>query len=336
MTYSRSTSPADRTGRSRRALPAAALALSCTLTLAACGGPGGSGSGSAGGTKAKHPVKTSKGTVSVPDHPRRVVVLDSAELDSAITLGVEPVGATRPDAGKSALSYLPRDKTKGIANVGTIGQPNLEKIAELKPDLILTSAVRDGKNYDKLKAIAPTVMTESTGYPWKQNFRVHADALGRKAKAKKVVGDYHAHARRVTKALGGAERAKSLRTNVVRFQQGADTRIYGDKSYIATVLKDAGLGRPPVVKQATDYGGLALDVSPEKIDKADADVVFYSSYGPPAKSGQTKAVKGPLWKDMGAVKRHRAFAVDDELWIQGIGYTAADKILDEVQHDLAG
>ncbi|MFI0711780.1 hypothetical protein ACH4SK_14210 [Streptomyces inhibens] len=37
---------------------------------------------------------------------------------------------------------------------------------------------------------------------------------------------------------------------------------------------------------------------------------------------------------MRAVTGGRSFRVDDQLWIQGIGYTAADKILAEVRQRL--
>lgn len=37
---------------------------------------------------------------------------------------------------------------------------------------------------------------------------------------------------------------------------------------------------------------------------------------------------------MDAVKNGKVFAVDDQLWIQGIGYTAADKILGELHRSL--
>ncbi|MBA0053144.1 iron-siderophore ABC transporter substrate-binding protein [Streptomyces sp. AJS327] len=318
-----------RAGRRPNRLPGtAALALAGALVLAGCG----SGEDAAeGGERA---VETVNGTVKVPEKPQRVVVLDTAELDSALTLGVTPVGAVTAQPGKPFLSYLPKDRLKDVENVGVIAQPNLEKVAELKPDLILTNQERDGQRYDELKQIAPTVMTKTTGYPWKENFQVHAEALGKKPEARKALATYRDRAAAVTKALGGKEKARKIETSVIRFQEGADTRIYGEKAYIATLLKDVGLGRPDVVKEATDYDGLALDVSPEQVDKGDADVVFYTSYGSPTKSGERKAVKSPLWKGMNAVRKDRAFHVQDELWIQGIGYTAAGKILQEMRGHL--
>lgn len=280
-----------------------------------------------------HTVKTAMGPVKVKNAPRRVVVLDTAELDSAITLGVTPVGATRAGAESTFLSYLPKARTKGITEVGEIANASLEKIAGLKPDLILSSKVRDAQRYKQLSAIAPTVLTESTGYPWKQNFLVHADALGKKPEAKAAVKKYEEHVAAVTKSLGGKAKAARTDVNVVRFVEGADIRIYGKQNYIGTILADLGLGRPAITDKAKD--GFAYEVSPEQIDKADADVVFTSTYGNPGKAKVTQTTTSGLWQNLKAVKNGKVFQVDDELWIQGIGYTAANQILGELQSDLA-
>ncbi|QES42293.1 iron-siderophore ABC transporter substrate-binding protein [Streptomyces venezuelae] len=322
--------PRLRSPLRRRALRTGSLALTGALALAACGSS--DSDGTAAGSGETHTVKTAMGDVNVPVDPRRVVVLDTAELDSAITLGVKPVGSTHVEASSGFPGYLPKDEVSGIKDVGEMMTPNMEAIAALKPDLILTSKIRHAAKYDQLKAIAPTVMTETTGYPWKENFQVHADALGRRAEAKKVVADYRAHTRKVTKAIGGPAKAEQTKVNVLRFIEGADIRLYGDRSYIATLLKDVGLGRAPISAKAKD--GFSYDLSPEKIDLADTDVIFRSTYGDPKKSKETQTVGSGLWKNMRAVKSGNVHTVDDELWIQGIGYTAADRILAEMQADL--
>ncbi|WP_406138798.1 ABC transporter substrate-binding protein [Streptomyces sp. NBC_01089] len=315
----------------RRRTTTGALVIAAALALTACGSGDTSGKPSAG-TAATHTMKTAMGDVRVPDHPRRVVVLDTAELDSAITLGVKPVGSTHADVKSGFLDYLPRDKVAGIKDVGEMLQPNMEAIAALKPDLILTSKIRHGDKYAQLSAIAPTVMTENTGYPWKANFRMHAEALGRQAEAGKAVAAYTAHVRRVVAALGGPAKAAATKVGVVRFVEGADIRIYGRKNYIGTILADLGVGRPAIVDKAKD--GFTYDVSPERIDLADSDVLFHSTYGDPAKAKETQTTRSGLWKNLTAVRDGRSHGVDDQLWIQGIGYTAADRILDELQRDL--
>ncbi|MFD7337179.1 ABC transporter substrate-binding protein [Streptomyces violascens] len=305
----------------RRTALAGALAL--TATACSSGKPD---SPSKGGSS--HLVKTAMGDVRVKEHPQRVVVLDTAELDSAITLGVKPVGATHADVASGFLGYLPKDKVAGIKDVGAVMSPSLESVAALRPDLILTSKVRHGDKYAELSKIAPTVMSETTGYPWKQNFQLHALALGKAPEAKTITDEYGAHVRELTARLGGPAKAAALKVNVVRFVEGADIRIYGRKNYIATILADVGLGRPAVVDKAKD--GFSYDVSPERIDLADADVIFHTTYGDPAKAKATQTLGSALWKGLPAVRAGRAHAVDDQLWIQGIGYGAATAILGEL------
>ncbi|WP_167158008.1 iron-siderophore ABC transporter substrate-binding protein [Streptomyces sp. MBT27] len=295
------------------------------LALTACTSVHSNSPSKQGGSRV---VKTAMGDVRVTSRPERVVVLDTAELDSAITLGVRPVGATHADVTSGFLDYLPKDRLAGIKDVGAMMNPGLESIAALKPDLILTSKVRHGDKYGDLSKIAPTVMTESTGYPWKQNFQVHAEALGRLPEAAQATAEYGSRVRELTARLGGPAKAAALKVNVVRFVEGADIRIYGRQNYIATVLADVGLGRPAVVDRAK--GGFAYEVSPERIDLAAADVIFYATYGDPGKAGATRTLASSLWKGLAAVRAGRVHGVDDQLWIQGIGYTAATRILAEL------
>ncbi|MFE2595576.1 ABC transporter substrate-binding protein [Streptomyces sp. NPDC057617] len=314
-----------------RRISIAAAAAAFAVSLSACGG---SDTTAAGAGKEGDPrtVKTVMGDVEVGAAPRRVVVLDTDALDSAVTLGVTPVGATTVVDKAPFSTYLPADKLKGIKPVGLIAEPNLEAIAALKPDLILSSKVRDEKNYASLSKIAPTVFSDTTGPTWRENFQLHADALGRKNEAAAVVADYDAHVKRLTEALGGAAKAKETKVGFVRFVEGADTRLYLNDTFVGSVFKDLQVGRPA----NQDTTGFSLDVSPEQIDKANADVIFYSTYGDPKKAKETDTVGGPLWKSLDAVKRKTAFKVDDNLWMLGIGYTGAGQILDAVEKNYAG
>ncbi|HEX8767461.1 MAG TPA: ABC transporter substrate-binding protein, partial [Jatrophihabitans sp.] len=118
------------------------------------------------------------GSTEITGKPERVVVLDTGELDSVLALGVTPVGAVRADATTGLQSYL-GERTQNVKMVGTINDPNLEEIAALQPDLILSNKVRHERLYDKLSDIAPTVFAEKVGAVWKDNFALAAEALGR-------------------------------------------------------------------------------------------------------------------------------------------------------------
>ncbi|WP_457030382.1 ABC transporter substrate-binding protein [Kitasatospora sp. P5_F3] len=275
-------------------------------------------------------VTAATGEVEVPGAPVRVVVLDTAELDSAITLGIPPVGAARAPADQGLPDYWPAAWRDRITQIGDIGSPDTARIAALDPELILGNQTRDGAYYDALRAIAPTVLTRTTGFPWKENFQLHAQALGRRAQGAVTAAEYDRHVGRATQAIGNAG-SGGRRISVVRFVEGSPTvRLYGKQNFIGTLLADLQLGRP--APQNVDR--FAVEVPPDRIAEADGDFLFYSTYGDPAKAGTDAVLAGPGWQALGAVQAHRAFPVDDQLWFEGIGYTGANQILAELQHFL--
>ncbi|MFJ4592989.1 MULTISPECIES: ABC transporter substrate-binding protein [unclassified Kitasatospora] len=331
---------------SRRAALGLAAGLTPGLALAACGpnspapsagstgatgdpgAPGGSGGSSGAGPRT---VRHARGESTVPARATRVVALDTDALDSVVTLGLTPVGATTVTEGAPFPAYLPAERLATTKAVGAIGQPNLEAIAALRPDLILSNQVRDDKRYDELTKIAPTVLSKTTGPTWKENVRLHAEAMGRQAEAEAADAAYRTKARDLVTALGGPAKAAATRVEMARFLAGAPTRLYLNDTFVGSLFKDLGLGRPA----NQDKPGFSVEISPEQVDQAAADVIFYSVYGDAAKSDQGRITDGALWKSLDAVRTGRVFRVDDSLWMLGIGYTGAGLILDQIRKHLA-
>jgi iron complex transport system substrate-binding protein len=267
-------------------------------------------------------VKHAMGETKVPARAQRVVVLDTGELDTAMTLGIKPIGAVEAIAGQGFPAYL--KGTEGIEKVGTIAEPNLEKIATLKPDLILSSKLRHEAIYQQLSQIAPTVFAERTGVTWKQNFDLFAEALGRTEQAERVKQAYQRRIADFRQAMG--DRLNHTDVSIVRFTPG-DTRIYQKASFIGTVLQDAGLPRPP----SQDVDEFAIkNASEEVIPKIGGDVIFVTVYGSDAKTAKQKFLSHPLWQQLEVVQAGRVYEVSDDLWMLGIGYTAANGIFDDL------
>ncbi|MEV5128323.1 iron-siderophore ABC transporter substrate-binding protein [Streptomyces decoyicus] len=314
-------------------LPAALLAVVLGAgALTACGGGTSSDGDDAAKAGAGFPrtVKSAVGgEVKIPAKPKRVVVLDTGELDDVTMLGIKPVGAVSPHMKSEGgfPAYL-KDEIGGVKDVGPLLEPNLEKIIALKPDLILSSKVRHEKVYDKLKAIAPTVFTETTGGPWKANLKVHAKALGMEKQADRRMKEYEARAKALGEAIKKKYHGKMPSASVVRFVAGP-TRLYQKSSYSGVVLNDIGLARPKS-QSSTDPVKTMLDVSPEQIDKADADLVFVTVADDPDKTQQKDVTSNPVWKDLPAVKKHKVFTMSDETWMSGIGIQAAEHMLADV------
>ncbi len=309
----------------KRRLLAGVFVAAIAAALVGCGGAEAGRDG--GGSGERRVIEHTMGEAEVSGSPGRVVVLDTGELDSAMTLGVTPAGAVEAVEGEGLPSY--QEGTGEIENVGAIEQPNLERIAALEPDLILSSQLRHEPFYDQLSEIAPTVFTGTTGVTWKEYFELHARALGETGEAKKVEKEYEGRLEEFRNAMG--ERLGETEVSVVRFLPG-DTRIYQRESFIGTVLEDAGLPRPP----SQDVEEFAiLNASEEFIPKMGGDAVFVTVYGPEEETTREEITSDPLWRGLEAVREGRVYEVSDDLWMLGIGYTAAGGVIDDLTRHLA-
>lgn len=302
----------------RTLLTAAALAALATPVL--LGGCGGDGPAAGDGPVIRHAM----GTTQVWRKTQRVVVLDTPELETVTALGITPVGMTLPDAVPTPPAHL-RARLASTQLVGVTAEPNIEKIAALRPDLILSNKKRHTRIYDRLARIAPTVFTPDPSTPWKDNFRLYARALGQEAKADTLLAEYHARAKRVGAAIAAANGGTPPTVSVVRFVDGP-TRLYQRRSFSGTVLADAGLRRPA----SQDVDKFTATVGPEKADQADADYVFVSTYGDPDKTRRSAFEASPIWKTLGAARNGRVFQVQDEAWMLSIGVQGAHLVLDDL------
>lgn len=333
-----------RTSRARRLV---GILLATALTLASCGGSdnetanddtaeaptaateAGDDASTSGSTEQEetdtaHLVDHDMGETEVPALPQRVIVLDSPHLDTALSLGVEPIGAAAVFADQGLPSYL-GDRTDGIEVVGTIEEPDLEAIAALNPDLILSATVRHEAIYEQLRQIAPAVFTESSGTDWTVGFELVAEALGKQDAVQEALESYRTR----TGQLGDDLAAAELLVSIVRFLPG-ETRIYGPETFSGSVLADVGFQLPDL-----DYDEYSMAyISAEQVGLLDdADVIFTSTYGPVEET--TRAEVTGLWANLGALQAGCQFDVVDDEWMIGIGLIGAEIILDDLERFLA-
>ncbi len=80
----------------------------------------------------KHPL----GKSCIPPHPQRVIVTDQESLEILVALGIKPVGAAQANiVGSKARLFA--GIIDEITYLGKESQPNIEKMVQLHPDLIL-------------------------------------------------------------------------------------------------------------------------------------------------------------------------------------------------------
>lgn len=98
------------------------------------------------------------GTTELKKAPKRIVILDNLYGEILDPLDITPVGATtgRADSQEFSTLFKKQYKDAKVVSVGWQGNPDLDKIAELKPDLILMTGEQEDL-YEELSEIAPTV-----------------------------------------------------------------------------------------------------------------------------------------------------------------------------------
>jgi iron complex transport system substrate-binding protein len=311
----------------RKIVPA--LAAVAALGLSACGGGTSEASGSPApseGSDFPVTVKHAMGSTSVPTQPKRIVALDSSYADATLLLESELVGLTTYRSYSTDLpEYLGEARTQHASQVQSVGEmsaPSLEKIAALKPDLIVSAKVRHEALYGQLSKIAPTIMSETTGATFKENIEMLGQALGKSDLAEKKISAFEGEAKKVGDAINA--KAGNPTISVTRFLDGP-TRLYLKDTYSGIVLDDAGLARP----KPQDTTGFALEISEENIEQADADKIFVTTYeddkGVATKTKQAFAAN-PLWKPLAP----KVTEVSDTTWMTAVSIQGGYHILTDL------
>ncbi|HWV23156.1 MAG TPA: iron-siderophore ABC transporter substrate-binding protein [Thermomicrobiales bacterium] len=266
------------------------------------------------------------GEVEIPANPQRIVVLDGPMLDAALSVGVTPIGATTGFADDPFPAYL-GDRTEGIANVGIITEPNLEAIIELEPDLIIGTKVRHESIHPVLIEIAPTVFSETVGATWQNDFLLFTDAMNKKTEGENVIAQYRERIDAFKQATDGDR--QDWRISIVRFLPGA-VRLYYHKSFIGTILDDLEMPRAES-QDSEDPVNWSEEISEEQIRLCDGTHIFACAWGATGDTPLEAYDANPLWHSLDAVKNDRLYWVDDEYWMVGIGYIAANKVMDDLE-----
>ncbi|MEV1019600.1 iron-siderophore ABC transporter substrate-binding protein [Streptomyces sp. NPDC050264] len=300
-----------RTGRRRSRFLVGALALALAGSLAACGShsdddAAGAGQKSSGAFPAK--VSTKFGTVTVKQQPKRVVALGWGDAETALALGVQPVAASDWLAfgGDGVGPWAKGKYDKSPQKIGTL-EPEYEKIAALRPDLILdTKSSGDQTRYDTLSKIAPTVGVPKGGDQYKQTWEKQttmvAQALGVPEKGEKLIADTEkefsdaaaAHPEFKGKTITVGSRTASA--------WGAYVRGTGRIDFVERL----GFTNNPAVEKKAG-SAFSVPVSEENLQMLDADLMVMAPIGTTAK----KISSDPLFASIPAAKKGHAVVFDD-------------------------
>jgi ABC-type Fe3+-hydroxamate transport system substrate-binding protein len=202
-----------------RFIRAAALAAAAAV-LAACGGgstdtTATSQEQAAADSSFPRTITHDKGSTEIPDKPQRIVALDNSLVEAVVLLERPLVGGISSYRDLKGFPPYLGDAVKDTKEVGPLETPDLEAVAALEPDLIVSATVRHDALYDELTKIAPTVFVKTTGPQWRENVTFLGEVLGEEDKAEEELSEYKDHAKQVGDAVNA--KAGNPTISVVRF-----------------------------------------------------------------------------------------------------------------------
>ncbi|GAA4015812.1 iron-siderophore ABC transporter substrate-binding protein [Allokutzneria multivorans] len=263
-------------------------ALAMAVVLAACGStatpqPGDAG-GSAPTADGVFPVRVEHkyGVTEIKSQPQRVVTLGLSDQDVALAVGVKPVGVVdwfkeRP-FGKWPWTQ-PLWGTTPPEIVGERDEYNLEKIAKLRPDLIIAQySGMKKEQYDTLSQIGVPVVAQSGKFAdyaatWQEMTRNLAKALGKGATGEKLITDIGERFAKVRKE----NPAFATKTAIVAdtFEPG-NYAAFAAHDPKAAFLTESGFKMPQKIVDVPKAENI-ISIGSEGLDLLDVDLLLWLS-----------------------------------------------------------
>jgi iron complex transport system substrate-binding protein len=299
--------------RGRRLLLAAVAA---TVALSACSTTGtedddstAPASPASSGASFPATVTTAFGDITIAKQPERVVTLGWSDAEVALALGVQPVGDADWLAfgGDGQGPWNQGKYTTPPTMVGTL-EPDMEKIASLKPDLILdTRASGEKDRYDKLAALGVPVVGIPQGgqaykTTWDQQLDMVGKALGKPTEATRLKSDLEA---RFTSVATANPQFKDKTVSAgVKTAQGWGAYVSGDGR--VDFLQKLGFTDAPAV-EALKKDNFYISLSQEQVGLLNADLTTIFMIG--VKTDEVKSDK--LLQVVPSVKAGHVVYLDD-------------------------
>ena len=307
----------------RRTLAMTALAAATALTLTACGTTEEASTG-AGSTPGGESITLTDGTgaeVTLDGPATKVVGTEWNVVENLVSLGVDPVGVADVEGYSAWSSAVPL--VNEPADIGTRGEPSVETIASLAPDLIVATTDLPADAIEQLKAIAPVLQVVSADgtqqiQQSEDNLELIAQATGTEDEATKVIDAYDAAVSDAKAQLDAAGLAGSrfLFADAYVDAGAVSIRPFGPGSLIGDVTTELGLENAWTGEVDPAYGLGTTDV--EGLTTV-GDVQFlYNSNATQGDDPFAQTLAGnAVWQSLAFVQAGDVHRMPDGIWAFG-------------------
>lgn len=273
-------------------------------------------------------VEHKLGTTEVQKNPEKVVVFDFGMLDTLDYLGIDVVGVPQVNIP----SYLEKYASDDYENVGSLKEPDFEKIAEINPDLIIIST-RQAELYDQFTELAETIYFELDPANYMESFennvKIIGEIFGKEAEVEKGINEVKESIEAIKeKAEATDEKALIILAN--------DDKIsaYGPNSRFGFIHDVLGIAPVDENIEASTHG---MNVSFEYVVDNNPDILYVIDRSA-AVGGETSAqelVENQLVEKTSAYQNDRIYYLNPDYWyLSGGGLVSVPEMIKEIEESL--
>ncbi|GIJ35555.1 ABC transporter substrate-binding protein [Verrucosispora sp. WMMD703] len=302
----------------------ALVAAATAVLLAACGTTENTTEPAATTPAASGPVTVtdSRGKEVKLDAPAtKVVGLEWGEVEMLVSLGVMPVGVADPKGYATWVSAAKLDA--GVKDVGTRGEPSIDSIVALQPDLVVMEDDRGANVITQLEKYVPVIVTKGSDASdnlgrMRADLNMIATAVGKTAEAEKLLADFDAAIADGKKKIADAGAAGKPFAIADGWKEGSTVsiRMFGEGALVSQIGIQLGLTNAWTGETDPAWGLGQTDVEGLTVLKSPDLHFFYN-----ASDGVDVFADGlnsnAIWKSLPFVEQGNLHRMPDGIWTFG-------------------
>lgn len=322
----------------RKNIVLSSILLSATLILSACGSAAkaetpdktpGETQGETPGVAEEMTITHELGEVTLEKNPQNVVVFDYGLLDIMDNLDIEVSGLPMG----SIPSFLDKYNDEDVyTNLGTLKEPDFEKIFEMEPDVIFISG-RTVDAYEELSKIAPTIYLTVDNEDYMSSVEANAKLIGELFQKEEIVEEKISSLKEKVEMIRGKVEEKGENALIILANDGS-LSSYGAVSRFGILHNTLGFKEADENIEGSTHG---QSVTYEYILEKNPDNLFVIDRAAVV-GGETDAsstMENEIINETDAYKNSKIHYLNAESWyITAGGFTGTDRMLDEVEASL--
>lgn len=294
-------------------------------------------------------VDTLLGEIELPENPTRVICLNDGPVDTMLNLGLTPLATGYSYGGQGIMDYLKPFTDAEIEYLGDWDTLDLERIVELKPDLVLaegrtrfTGATREEAEADPtvqvIREVAPLVIPADidTSDPlglqyFEYSHLLWSHCLGMLEEGQAILDAQH----EATATLKADLADHQGETSIVVRPTAEFPLVMAQTWFTGVLLRRVGIVGNEFA-ESVEYPHSGDSLSMERIYELDADWIFLCPRFTQDESAERDEVvqsyfDNPLFAALPAIAGGTYGIVDGQVWSGANSMIAADIVLDNIR-----